>query len=222
MESSIFSILRILHIVCGAVALFSGTIALICSPNTPRHRPLGKIFAAAMLGVFITAVILAIRHGIDFLFCIAILSFFSVVIGVRALRFLKGQKPNEWDWMAIMILGLAGIYTSGQGALVAFSGNFNGSVFLFLFFGLGMVFYASMLATELMRTKPGSKKWFTLHQSNMGAALIATITAFSTTTMTFLPSILPWIWPTIILSPMLSWYINKSKKTAATNRGSRI
>ena len=212
MDTQIESVIRIVHILFGAIALFSGISALLLSPKIRLHRPAGKTFALAMVGVFFTAIILAVQNGIDFLFCIAILSFYSVIIGVRALKFLKGRKPAFFDWMASATLILAGFFLAAKGINAVMLTTLNGSVILYLLFGGAMVFYGSMTTSELLRTKPGSAKWFTLHKSNMGAALIATITAFSTTTMDFLPSILPWIWPSIVFSPLLSWYIRKSKK----------
>ena len=209
MSNDIEYILRIIHIITGALALVSGIAALMLSPKVKFHRPLGKVFFNAMVGVFLTAIILAVQNGIDFLFCIAILSFFSVFIGVRALKFLKGAKPARLDWLAIVLLILSGLYLAGKGALTMFSG-FNGGMILYLLFGTAMILYGFVTGNELIQTKPRDSKWFRLHKSNMGAALIATITAFSTTTMDFLPSILPWIWPTIVFSPLLSWYIRKT------------
>jgi len=105
----------------------------------------------------------------------------------------------------------AGSFLVIKGSLAGIT-NFHAGVVLYLIFGSAMVFYGFMIASELIRTKPRAAKWFRLHQSNMGAALIATLTAFCTTVLHELPSITEWILPSIIFSPLLSYYIRKSRK----------
>lgn len=211
MSANIESTIRIIHILSGAIAMFSGIAALFLSPKVKTHRPLGKIFAYAMTSVFVTALYMAITKGIDFLLCIAILSFFSVIIGVRSLKFLKGAQPGAFDWIAVIGIIAAGSFLVIKGSLAGIT-NFHAGVVLYLTFGSAMVFYGFMIASELIRTKPRAAKWFRLHQSNMGAALIATLTAFCTTVLHELPSITEWILPSIIFSPLLSYYIRKSRK----------
>lgn len=209
MSLSIESTIRIIHIVSGGIAMFSGIAALLFSRRVQNHRPLGKTFVYAMTSVFVTALYLAITNGIDFLLCIAILSFFSVIIGVRSLKFLKGVKPGYFDWAAVAGIIGAGFFLVVKGTLAAMT-KIHGGVILYLVFGSAMVFYGFMITSEFIRTKPRAAKWFRMHQSNMGAALIATLTAFCTTVLHELPSITEWILPTIVFSPLLSYYIRKT------------
>lgn len=213
MSANIESTIRIIHILSGAIAMFSGIAALLFSKQVKNHRPLGKVFAYAMTSVFGTALYMAITKGIDFLLCIAILSFFSVIVGVRSLKFLKGAKPGAFDWAAVVGIIGAGLFLVIKGSLAGLT-NFSGGVVLYLVFGTAMVIYGFLIASEFIRIKPGAAKWFRLHQSNMGAALIATLTAFCTTVLHELPSITEWILPSIIFSPLLSYYIRKSNKVA--------
>jgi len=46
----------------------------------------------------------------------------------------------------------------------------------------------------------------------MGAALIATMTAFSVTALQFLPPLVGWLWPTVIFSPLLVVIIRRTDK----------
>jgi len=218
MQEEIESFIRYAHIFSGAISLISGILALVLSPNVNRHRPLGKVFFYSMVVVFITAVILAIHGGIGFLLCVAILSFFSVVIDVRSLRFLKGSVPGLIDVVIVASLILAGGYLTFIGLRAGANGINEGAV-LYSVFGVAMLFYGASVYRQLLRIKPGDIMWFTVHKSNMGAALIATLTAFSTTTMSWLPSILEWFWPTIVFSPILGYFIKKSKQNITSNEG---
>ncbi len=209
----LFETTRWIHIVCGGFALTSGLLALVLSRKTNLHRPLGKVFFYSMIVVFVTAVVLALRAGIEFLFCLAFLSFYSALRGVRALRFLKGAQVHRLDWVAAASVLMCGIYLVGRGSMAIFSGNMI--AILYIFFGGLSMFLAFEGGKDLRKLKSGDPKWFRVHQGSMGGALIATITAFSATTLTFLPGLVQWLWPTVLLAPMLSYLIrsfNKSKK----------
>lgn len=209
MTDILFQTILVSHVLTGAIALLSGLTALGLFKKTHLHRPAGKTFFYSMIIVFITAVILSIRSGIEFLFCIAILSFFSTFYGVRALSILKGAAIKWFDWLGIVAVFLSGLYIGGLGAYNLFKTGSGNSV-LFTFFGLLMLFVSTSGASELIRFKPGDIKWFKIHQSSMGGALIATITAFSANTLNFLPGLVQWLWPTVLLVPMLSFIIRKN------------
>lgn len=204
--------IRVVHIFSGALALISGLLALGFSPKVKRHRPMGKVFFYAMTSVFFTAVFLAVKKHIDFLFCIAILSYFSTLFGIRSLKFMKGNNPRWFDWALLCALAIAGFFLIGKGA---FGWHEIGSMelILSLVFGSGMLLYAFTSALNLTRIPVGNTRWLNSHQANMGAALIATITAFSTTALSFLPGLVAWLGPTLILSPMLAYYINRPTRT---------
>ena len=59
------------------------------------------------------------------------------------------------------------------------------------------------------------KKWIYKHIGNMIGAYIAALTAFSATTMHFLPPILAWLWPTAVFVPVIVWNIRKYKRMGA-------
>ena len=64
------TITLIIHVIAGTSALISGALAIILKRNTPKHKPVGKIYFWSMTFVFITAMIVSIAHKNQFLFLI--------------------------------------------------------------------------------------------------------------------------------------------------------
>jgi uncharacterized membrane protein len=61
------SLLLIIHIAGGTIALISGLFAMLTVKGSKNHRLAGKIYFWGMTAVFIGAVIVAIGHHKDFL-----------------------------------------------------------------------------------------------------------------------------------------------------------
>jgi hypothetical protein len=64
--------------------------------------------------------------------------------------------------------------------------------------------------SELKRyIKPPQDKfdWFYSHMGNMMGGFIASVTAFSTQVMTFLPGVMQWIWPSLVGVPLIIFWI---------------
>ena len=208
MESAI-SFLRVLHISAGVLALCSGLLAMGLFKSSGLHMRAGKLFFYCMLLVFTTAVILSVNARTPFLFAIGVFSFYFTLHGVRSMRFFKGAQTNALDAIAASVLALTGIFLFGRGLYHSFSG-FGVSIILHLVFGAAIMFLAFMSASALIQLKPGDMKWFRSHQASMGGALIATITAFCTTALDFLPALVAWIGPSLLLSPLLSIIIRRT------------
>lgn len=208
---TLLSYIRIIHIAAGATSLLTGIIALSIASNPQRHRKIGKVFFYGMFVVFITALIMGLNGSLMFLLCIAVLSFFSTFHGVRSLQFFKGQNPNWIDWLSSVALSLAGAYLFIKGTLASIT-NFSSGVILYIVFGALMLVLSFGAFRRLRKLKPRDFKWFRSHRANMGAALIATMTAFSVTALQFLPPLVSWLWPTIIFAPLLSLMIRRTDK----------
>ena len=202
---------RILHILAGTTSLVTGLLALGFFKIIKTHRAVGKVFFYSMTVVFVTAVHLATVKGIDFLFCIAVLSYFSTFHGIRSLQFWKGKRPDALDSLAAYLCVAAGLFIVGK-SIYLFNGAISGLMILYAVFGLLNIGLAYGAIVRTRTLSAGSIDWFTSHRSNMGGALIATITAFSTTALNFLPEIVAWLWPTIILPPLLTVLIRKTNK----------
>lgn len=214
---SLYHIMLVVHIIAGAVALLSGLIALGLFKSTPKHKLYGKAFFYAMVVIFITAVLLSLYRGLDFLLCIAFLSFYSAYRGVRALKFLKGARFAWYDYLSGGAVMCAGLYLVIQGAGYGLDDQWSGMIIAGAF-GLLTMALAVGSMREGMRMPSGSPAWFRTHKSAMGGALIATMTAFTVTAVDFLPDLVRWLGPTLLLTPALSYIIRLSERGTATEK----
>ena len=210
MESFLQSTL-VIHIISGTVALVSGLLAMGLFKRTQQHRKAGKLFFYAMTMIFATAVSLAAIKGLSFLLCIAFLSYYSAFRGVRALKFLRGSSVRWYDGVAGVLVILCGMYLSLRGYRIFIVGNTEAAIIHLAFGGLTILLAIGGLL-ELIRSRKQKVNWFRVHKSAMGGALIATMTAFSVTALSFLPDIVAWLGPTIVLSPVLSLVIRSSER----------
>ncbi len=82
---------------------------------------------------------------------------------------------------------------------------------LSLVFGL-IGFLNALRFNSLLKNGMKASGWLGQHITGMGAAYIATVTAFSATNLYFLPYILSWLLPTAIGSLVLSLYMRNFRK----------
>ena len=132
------------------------------------------------------------------------LSFYSVVSGVRILKLKKlGSKKKElwYDWAihatflvtCIGFLGFAGYLFSKYGMIPL--------AILSALFAIGGSFSIRANLKPFFRSVHPKNFWLTYHRANMIGAYIATVTAFSAQQMHFMPFLLQWIWPTLVILP---------------------
>lgn len=101
--------LVIIHVTAGVGALLFGLLAFFRRSNTPKHKPIGKIYFWCMTVIFVTGVILSLAKNLVFFFFIAVFSYYAVAIAYRALKLKelhKGQKPALVDWLIQIIAAL--------------------------------------------------------------------------------------------------------------------
>ncbi|MCT9094846.1 DUF2306 domain-containing protein [Haloarchaeobius sp. HME9146] len=195
------------HIFAGFVALVTGAGAIVTEKGGRRHRRLGRTYVYGMAVVSTTAlVLLAIEQSVGriFLGLVAIFSFYFAYSGYRVLsRKRPADRAETEDWIAVALLGLAGI------GLVAMGGWFylEGEAFAIVMFVFGAI--ASVVAAQdvqRFRSETAEpREWFFEHLQRMGAAYIATVTAFGTVNFTFLPTIARWLAPTLV-GGIAIWY----------------
>lgn len=193
------------HAACGTLALLVFTIPFFSRKGGRLHTRSGWIYVAAMALVCVSAfAITPWRAFLDpsrtqssqtfaaFLFFIAVFTLCSVYFGLAVLRAKDRTGPSS-SWAHLgppTVLAFLGLGTQllgmrlGDPLLVAFP------------------FLAHLTArSHLMYWKrsPDSRRhWWYAHMSGMGAACIATVTAF-------LVSALPRLWPHPLASAPLVW-----------------
>lgn len=98
------------HVLCGSVALLTGTLIAFLRKGDLKHKQLGIVYVSAMVGVFITAFIRSIQTGNEFLFAVG---FFSLTLTLSAFYAIRSNKPGYAlisqfvSWLALVTgLGL--------------------------------------------------------------------------------------------------------------------
>lgn len=209
------NILIILHVVAGFTAFFLGPVAIFSDKFGKAHRTTGRIFSIAMTMVFITAVVVSIYKSNTFLFMVAMFSFYSVVSGIRILKLktLGSKKKAKWyDW------AIHGIFFTTCVGFLIFAGyliNQYGFIPLAILSGLFALGGFASVRTNLkpfFRAVQPKNFWLDYHRANMIGAYIATVTAFSAQQMHFMPFLLQWTWPTLVILP-LSTYFNRKYRS---------
>lgn len=221
-------IILIIHIICGSVALLSGPIAMLNQTGNSLHRVSGKIFFYAMSVVFVTAIYLSTVHRILFLFLIAIFSYYNIVVAYRALylkKLGKGQKPMLLDWIITIITSVfhTGLIAFGIYALFILNESFGIVPIIFGTIGGLMNIRAFKHYIKGYREK---NDWLVVHITGMIAGYIASTTAFLVNVVTFQPSFVLWLIPSVVFVPYMYYTIykfkNKFKKGKEVNELARI
>jgi uncharacterized protein (DUF2141 family) len=146
---------------------------------------------------------------------LSVFSFYNVFAGYRAIKFFRGEQPGRTDhWIhGIAILFSAALFGYG---IYGYATNPDNYVWvLALVFGaLGMF---GITKNYRMTFKPQTKAdWMRFHISGMLSGYIAAVTAFSATSLDFLPGLVQWLWPTVLFVPVISWHQRRVGKIALT------
>ncbi len=197
---TIFSITLVLHIACGFIALTMGLWALLVRPGGRIHRRVGTVFSWAMLGVVLSALLLASLRPNPFLFAVGVFSGVMVATGLRALRLKglhSGQRPSALDWAILAIAIVSGLSLLGLGA---FDYHRSADALALVSAAFGFVLLLQSIGDVRRFTRPPAypQQWLRVHIGRMMGAFIATVTAFSAVNLTFLPTLVQWLWPTLV------------------------
>jgi uncharacterized membrane protein len=197
----------ILHIASGFTALTSGIIIFILKKGNKQHQKLGRVFFYAMLLIILTAFIISILKNNPFLFMIGLFSLFMNYSGYRSIK-NKSLKPNKLDWIILII-----------GALNMVVMIYTLNIVLMVFGGISISLIIGDFRTFIKTTRGQEipkMAWLKRHIGMMMGTYIATITAFIVTTgprtewyASIQPQWLPWVLPSLILTPMIVFYTRK-------------
>lgn len=202
----------IIHIISGFTALTSGLIIFILKKGNKQHKKIGRVFFYAMLMVIVSALLISVFKQNLFLFMIAIFSLYMNYSGYRSIQ-NKTLKPNSLDWIVLGIgaLNMIGMIYSLNIVLMIFGG-----ISISLVIGDIRIFIKTTRGLPIPRMA-----WLRRHIGMMMGTYIATVTAFIVTAgprtewySSIQPQWLPWILPSIVLTPLIMYYTKKyaSKK----------
>ena len=200
--------LLVIHIAAGSVALLTAFVALVTAKGGVIHVRAGRVYAIGMTLIFLTAIPLAILGASVFLLLIAFFSFYLVFAGWRFAR-NRSRRPQPVDWIAVAILGLTGVAMWGYAVVLALSGAGNWITLV----AFGFIAVALSVADGLFfnrgrsgRRRPAPHLRIQRHLTNMMAGTIATITAVMVVNVSTNPVWLPWLLPTIVITPLIIWW----------------
>jgi hypothetical protein len=209
------------HVLSGMSAFVVAPIAMLVKKGSKAHRQWGKLFFWSMTGVVITGIVMSIVLTNIFLFCVAFFAYSLVVSGYRWLYRKKntpGQKIATLDWVINIVSIVFDIGLVTVGVLRILSNVTDAFGYISIVFGLiGMNFTYGNFKQYL---KPPKEKnaWLLNHIGGMIGGYIATVSAFSAVNLNALPTIIRWLWPTIIGIPLMTIWINYYKRKFAAGK----
>ena len=208
--------LLVIHIAAGSIALLAALVALVTAKGGVIHVRAGRVYAIGMTLIFLTAVPLAILGADVFLLLIAVFSFYLVFAGWRFAR-NRSRRPQPVDWAAVAIMGLTGLGMWGYAVVLGMSGSGQWVTML----AFGFIAVALSIADGLFfnqgrgsRRRPAPHLRIQRHLTNMMAGTIATVTAVMVVNVSMDPVWLPWLLPTIVITPLIVWWNVRTARQA--------
>jgi len=191
--------LVIFHAACGGIALLAGILAFALKKGKSNHSRAGLIFAIFMALSGLSAIVLTLLKPNPFLMAIGFFTLYMIGSGWVWIRRTAFQRKIR---IARMV-GISGIIITGYMVFTAISSQ-KISIVLLVFAGILLI----MSATDIFR-KPKPKDTAALHGGRMGGAFIAALTAFLVVNNDFLPPLVAWLGPTVVVSPIIALTIRK-------------
>jgi uncharacterized membrane protein len=210
------------HATAGGIVLISGLLAMLAKPKGGNfHKKSGRVFYFAMVWIFISALLTLILFRFKlFMLVIAAFSFYMAFSGRRVLKRKNHRRSTSMDQAVAILAMAAGIILVSYGMFQLFNhgdeiGSILSIVFGFLTFNVSFTDYRGMT----VRTSRQSKMWWWYrHMSRMLGAYIAASTAFLVVNGSTWFGERHWLWmlwliPTIIGTPLISYWISRYRKS---------
>lgn len=204
--------LLLLHIAAGTIALAAAGVAIGSAKGARLHRRSGNIYTLAMLATGLSALLLAVIHPNAFLFAVGIFSLYLVFTGWRA-AMVRDGRPRPADHLGGALMALAGVAMLGFGAQGMLAASDGAQPVILLTFGSIGLTLALSDWRDWARGPVAGKARIARHLGRMLAGTIATITAAGVVNLGFLPDLVVWLGPTVLMTPLIFWW------TARTMRG---
>lgn len=212
-----FKILLVIHVIAGSIGLFTGTINIIRKKGDNVHRLVGQLFVYGMLINAVAGFLISVINKNAFLLVIAVFSFYMTGTGQRILslkRIDKGQQAKRIDWILSLTMIFFALCFVIFGVYLKVNDNNLGTVLIV--FGA----ISTLMARKDIKTYQGNIKyknyWLLIHIQRMVGAYIAALTAFVVVNNTYLPPLIAWLSPTVILTPLIFYWSRKNAIKSVT------
>lgn len=212
---TVLKAMLIVHVIAASVALLTGALAIILKSNTPRHKPVGRIYFWSMTLVCITATWISVAKNLQFLFLIGIFTYYATLIAYRALKLKelhRGQKPHALDWIIEGVAGLSFLGMLVFSVVVYLQSRSPEAIIPFVFGALG-VWGVYRNVRAFIKGPTETLYWLKKHIGNMCGSYIGAITAFTVNQSSHIPlnPIILWLGPTLIITPIIVFELKKVK-----------
>ncbi len=185
MQSILFKTVLFIHVICGALSLITGGVAMATKKGGAIHNKAGLVFYWSMFYIFISTIIFIILDPLNlkyqFFLGIGIVSFYPNWSGKRMLKMKKSFEPQLIDKIGAVLIGISGMIMLSYGAYLTKYPNANFGSLNILFFIFGTVSISNCFGD--VRAYFGFRKiekmhWFFAHGGKMIGAYSAAMTAF--------------------------------------------
>lgn len=197
-----FALNRYVHILAGFTGFFVAPVALATRKGGPAHRRWGKVFFWAMAMAGTTALAGAQHIHSLFLLLTAVFSLYMAGFGYRSL-FLKqlawDARVAAFDWA---VAGVGLVVFAGT-VVYAFTAS---NIPVGVFGGIGLATAARQLRGYANAGRWTKNQWLLNHISGFVASYIAAVSAFSVTSLHFIPFPINFLWPTLLGVPTIVWW----------------
>ncbi|WP_201985812.1 hypothetical protein [Hymenobacter rubidus] len=197
-----FALNRYVHILAGFTGFFVAPVALAVRKGGAAHRRWGLVFFWAMVVAGTTALLGSQHIHSLFLLLTAVFSLYMAGFGYRSL-FLKrlawDAQVAAFDW-AVAGVGLAVFLGTVAYAFMA------GNIPVGVFGGLGAATAVRQLRGYANAGRWAKNQWLLNHISGFLASYIAAVSAFSVTSLHFIPRTVGFLWPTVLGAPLIMWW----------------
>lgn len=197
------AIITYFHIGCGMVALLGAILALAARKGGKLHSRSGKTFTLAMLGIFISALLISLYEANTFLIFVALFSVYLAISGYllavnKAPEPLPAQRylTNTAVLVTIFMLSYGGWMLSQQD---------NMGIVLMVFGSIIGFFAAQEIYNWRRNTMVGAIR-LSAHLSRMLGGTIAILTASTIVNIEMEPEWLKWLLPTFALVPVIVYW----------------
>jgi uncharacterized membrane protein len=213
---NIFTVLLILHIIAGSISVLIGTFIVLTKKGDKRHKLFGNIYYFSLLITAIFALPMSYLHSNIFLFIIGVFTSYMILTGKRYLQIKKIEDVKKFDWVLSIVMILFGATFLVIGSKSIINGNTFGIVVLV--FGMISVLFVYQDYVNYRGKSKVKNYWLTTHLQRMVGSFIASTTAFLVVNNTFLPGLVAWLLPTILLVPLIIVWSRKYQIYQPTNR----
>lgn len=203
----------IIHVAAGFTALVVGIFSFASRKGGKVHLLSGKIYVIAMLLVAVSSFILSLIRYNPFLFMVGVFTLHMTVTGYRGLlkKRQKTQQAKLVDWLLIAFSAtMAGFMTIRAISQVS-DGHMDFLPVVLTFSGILFVFIFTDLRIYLGKKTMTANDWLLYHIGRISGAYIATFTAFLVVNVQTDPAFIPWLLPTVLGSPLISYFQRKYK-----------